>query len=113
VPSVSADPARLDHLFVNLGLNAIQAMPKNGSLVFSATADEDGVLISVTDSGPGMTSEKIAGLFQPFRTTRPGGFGLGLFSCRQIARECGGDLQVESEIGTGTRFVIRLRKMNS
>jgi len=113
VPAVSADPARLDHLFVNLGLNAIQAMRKDGSLVFSAVTDDDGVLISVTDSGPGMTSEKIAGLFQPFRTTRPGGFGLGLFSCRQIARECGGDLQVESEIGTGTRFVIRLRRMNS
>ena len=112
LPRVSADPARLDHLFVNLGLNAIQAMRKDGRLTFGAEVDEEGVTIFVADTGPGMTGDQIGGLFQPFRTTRPGGFGLGLFSCRQIARECGGDLQVESEIGKGTRFLIRLRRMD-
>ncbi len=112
VPLVSADPTRLEHLFVNLGLNAIQAMRQDGCLTINATADEGGVRILVSDTGPGMTDAQVAGLFQPFKTTRPGGFGLGLFSCRQIARECGGDLYLESEIGNGTRFFIRLRRMD-
>jgi len=110
LPAVAADPARLDHLFVNLGLNAIQAMAAGGTLRFEGEVSDDQVVIYVQDTGPGMTDTQIEGLFSPFKTSKSGGFGLGLFSCRQITRECGGDLTVESKIGTGTRFRISLRR---
>jgi len=110
MPPVAADPARLDHLFVNLGLNAIQAMAVGGTLRFGGVVHDDHVIILVEDTGPGMTDTQIEGLFSPFRTSKSGGFGLGLFSCRQISRECGGDLMVESTIGAGTCFKIRLRR---
>ena len=108
LPPVYADNTRLDHLFVNLILNAIQAMGRNGQLVVRVDHLETGVQIAIQDSGPGMTTEQIKNLFEPFKSTRSDGFGLGLFSARQIAEECGGSITVESKPGAGAVFTIWL-----
>jgi signal transduction histidine kinase len=112
LPSVLADPARLDHLFVNLILNAIQAMGKNGTITVTAREEKGGVEVTISDTGPGLSEAQIAGLFQPFASSRADGFGLGLFSAQQIARESGGTITVTSRLGEGATFCIWLPTAN-
>jgi signal transduction histidine kinase len=104
LPDITADSARLDHLFVNLSLNAIQAMPRGGALQVRAFTVGDRVVVEIQDNGPGIAAEVLANAFEPFTTTRKGGFGLGLYSCRQIVADCGGELTVSSSPGQGATF---------
>ncbi len=105
---VLADTARLDHLFVNLGLNAIQAMKAGGTLGISCHQAKRHITVTVSDTGPGIPKERMTALFEPFNSSRPDGFGLGLYSCQQIAKESGGNIEVESELGVGTKFIVTL-----
>jgi two-component system C4-dicarboxylate transport sensor histidine kinase DctB len=108
------DSNRLQQVLVNLFSNALDAMEMAGStpreLVVDAARDGDRVLISVTDSGPGIPEENRAQLFEPFFTTKPQGkgLGLGLAISEQIVREFGGRLRAESPPGGGARFIIDL-----
>jgi len=101
---VHADPARLDHLFVNLCLNALQVLGKGGSIRVSAYASGQLVVVEVQDDGPGIDLESAGNAFEPFRSSRSDGFGLGLYSCRQIVQESGGTLKMSSVPGKGTTF---------
>lgn len=105
---VTADQARLDHLFVNLLLNAIEAMCAGGKVLVTLKRRDCSVEVTVADSGPGIPPDKLDTLFEPFSSSRRDGFGLGLFSCHQIVTEIGGDISVESEPGQGTTFFVRL-----
>jgi two-component system C4-dicarboxylate transport sensor histidine kinase DctB len=108
------DSNRLQQVLVNLFSNALDAMEMAGStpreLVVDAARDGDRVLITVTDSGPGIPEENRAQLFEPFFTTKPQGkgLGLGLAISEQIVREFGGRLRAESPPGGGARFIIDL-----
>jgi two-component system C4-dicarboxylate transport sensor histidine kinase DctB len=108
------DSNRLQQVLVNLFSNALDAMEMAGStpreLVVEAERDGDRVLITVTDSGPGIPEENRAQLFEPFFTTKPQGkgLGLGLAISEQIVREFGGQLRAESPPGGGARFIIDL-----
>jgi two-component system C4-dicarboxylate transport sensor histidine kinase DctB len=108
------DSNRLQQVLVNLFSNALDAMEMAGStpreLVVDAARDGDRVLITVTDSGPGIPEENRAQLFEPFFTTKPQGkgLGLGLAISEQIVREFGGQLRAESPPGGGARFIIDL-----
>ena len=108
------DSNRLQQVLVNLFSNALDAMDMAGStpreLVVDAARDGDRVLISVTDSGPGIPEENRAQLFEPFFTTKPQGkgLGLGLAISEQIVREFGGQLRAESPPGGGARFIVDL-----
>jgi signal transduction histidine kinase len=111
LPQVDADPTQLEQVFVNLILNAVQAMePDGGELVISAGAEDGVVEVQFRDTGPGIPAEHMPRLFEPFFTTKgDAGAGLGLFSCKRIIEEeHGGEIAVESELGEGTTFVIRL-----
>ncbi len=108
LPRILADSTRLEHLFLNLGMNAIQAMKHGGFLRFAATSKAGVVTITVTDNGPGMSAEAAERAFEAFHSTRTDGFGLGLFSCRQIVKDCGGTISVSSELGVGTTFTIEV-----
>lgn len=112
LPHVLADPARLDHLFVNLILNAIQAMGKDGTITVAAREAKGGVEVTVSDTGPGLSEAQIEKLFQPFASSRADGFGLGLYSAQQIARESGGSITVDSRLGEGATFCIWLPIVN-
>lgn len=114
-PGIRADRERLRQVFWNLFNNAFQAMPDGGTLrVVTERADEldeggrDVLRIWVSDTGKGIAAEEIEKVFDPFFTRRSGGTGLGLAITRQIVRDHGGTIQVESAAGEGTHFEILL-----
>ena len=93
---------------LNLLINAVQAMTEGGELILRvAAADGDGC-VEVIDTGPGLTPEDIDQIFSLYYSTKAGGSGLGLPTTRRIIQEHGGRIQVDSEIGRGTRFAIFL-----
>ncbi|NEP84237.1 MAG: hypothetical protein F6K39_42660 [Okeania sp. SIO3B3] len=107
---VRARPDQLEQVFINVVLNAIDAMPDGGQLTVSIEADSNFVTVQVMDTGVGIPVENIAHLFEPFFTTkaRGAGTGLGLFVSHQIIDRHGGAIEVDSEQNGGTTFVIKL-----
>jgi two-component system sensor histidine kinase HydH len=108
LPLVSLDREMFKQALLNLALNAQQAMPQGGSLTIQAEPDGACVCLSLIDSGQGMNGEVLAKVFKPFFSTRPGGSGLGLPTTRKIIEAHGGRIEVQSEIGRGTKFMIWL-----
>lgn len=104
---VPADPNQVEHLFVNLVLNAVQAMhAKGGTLELASERSQTGVRIHVRDTGGGIPEDRLEKLFKPFQTTRSNGFGLGLYSCGRIAAEHGWKIEVATTVGLGTTFTV-------
>ena len=97
-------------VFLNLGLNALDAMPDGGELVFESSAEDGEILVRVRDKGRGISSDALPHLFEPFFTTKePGkGTGLGLFVSREIVDSMGGALELEETNSGGSTFAIRL-----
>jgi two-component system NtrC family sensor kinase len=109
LPRLLGDPAQLEQVFLNLCLNAAQAMPEGGTLEVGASSNGEGaVLVTVKDTGVGIAPEDLERVFEPFFTTREGGSGLGLPITRQIVLAHGGELWLESEPGRGTTAHVRL-----
>jgi len=104
------DAAQLDHVLVNLILNARDAMPQGGIATIEATAADAAVRIAVSDTGTGMDETTLARVFEPFFTTKgPGrGTGLGLATAYGFITQSGGAISVTSNPGEGTTFVILL-----
>ena len=110
VPVILGDAERLQQLFLNLFLTAADAMPDGGELrVELAPAGDDVVVVTVSDTGCGMSPEVMARIFEPFFTTKEGGqgHGLGLMVARGIVSDHGGRLDVASREGHGTRFTAQ------
>ena len=110
VPWVMADPEQLQQVFLNLLLNAVQAMPKGGVVTLTATVDPEGkqVQIEVADTGLGIPQEHLSRVFDPFFTTKEGGTGLGLSVSARLIRAQGGHISVSSREGKGSVFTIFL-----
>jgi PAS domain S-box-containing protein len=111
LPPVSGDPTALEEVIINLLLNARQAIGGSGSIRVQtqhAPQPADQVQIIVADDGPGIPTGTIERLFDPFFSTKATGLGIGLWLSRRIISEHRGDISVESEIGSGTRFLIKL-----
>jgi signal transduction histidine kinase len=109
VPSISGDPERLQQLFLNLFVNAVDAMPDGGELRVSLVAAEDlGVEVRVADSGVGICEADLPRIFEPFFTSKAAGEGngLGLMVAHGIVKDHGGTISVESAPGSGTEFRI-------
>jgi two-component system NtrC family sensor kinase len=107
VPVVSD---QITQVFLNIVINAVEAMPSGGDLWLETMLSEDGdwVLAYFRDAGQGMSSEQIANLFEPFYTTKPDGTGLGLAISYGIVERHGGMIEVSSQPGQGVTFVVRL-----
>jgi signal transduction histidine kinase len=103
---VRGDAGQLEHVFINLFLNSMQAMPAGGEISVKAVHGKDALLVSVSDTGPGILNGPE--LFQPFSTSRANGFGMGLYSCQRIIEEHAGTISVESATSAGTTFLITL-----
>ena len=112
MPLICADSGQIRQVFLNIILNAIQAMPEGGELDIStgrATSEAtEGVEITIRDTGVGIPKEDIADIFQPFFTTKEDGTGLGLAISFGIIKTHNGDIEVTSEVGKGTTFRIFL-----
>ncbi|MCY1018027.1 two-component regulator propeller domain-containing protein [Pyxidicoccus sp. MSG2] len=115
VPLVVANEARLGQVFLNLLVNAAQAIPdgqvERNEIVLTTFTDLQGrAVVEVADTGAGIAPEHLERIFDPFFTTKPVGVGtgLGLSICHGIVSVLGGDIQVESQVGKGTRFRVVL-----
>ncbi len=112
-PGLPRVPVVTDHIrqvFLNVVLNAIEAMPDGGRLAvrMAATAGPAGIATSFSDTGVGMAPEVLEHLFEPFFSTRADGLGLGLHVSRNIVQDHGGRIDVASELGRGTTFTVWL-----
>lgn len=107
LPRLSLDQTMILQVLVNLLVNAIESMPKGGQLSVKTAAEGDWVLISVADTGTGIAEEDIGRLFFPFFSTKKS-TGLGLSVSMNIAEQHGGTIEVESAVGKGSIFTLRL-----
>jgi signal transduction histidine kinase len=115
-PSVWAVPGQIEQILVNLVINARQAMPSGGRLRIEVreTTDAETVEVKVSDTGVGIPPEQLRQIFEPFFTTKQpdeygrGGSGLGLSVCRQIIEQHHGRIRVESVVGKGSTFTVKL-----
>lgn len=114
VPAVWASEGKLSQVFLNLLINAAHAIGEgeadHNRITVRTWTEGDDVLAEVGDTGRGMAPLTLTRIFEPFFTTKPAGTGsgLGLSICKSILKEFGGDIQVHSELGKGTRFIVRL-----
>ena len=112
LPDVMVDPGQMQEVFVNLLVNACEAMGVGGRIFISEREDDFGlgraVIVSVSDSGPGVPRDTQEKLFDPFFSTKEEGTGLGLSIAARIVEEHGGRISVESEEGKGATFTVTL-----
>jgi len=105
---VAVDWYMIQRLFINLLLNAVQAMPDGGKLYVKAHREEDSHVIMIGDTGVGIPEEDVENLFKPLFTTKAKGTGLGLAVCKKIVDAHNGSIEVESKEGKGTIFTVTL-----
>ncbi len=110
LPPVVCRPGKIHQVFHNLLLNAIQASQTQGSIELRTAAEQDQALVDVQDHGPGIDPVHLPHIFEPFFTTRAvgRGAGLGLSICYGIIRDHGGSIEVDSQLGRGSTFRVRL-----
>ena len=108
MPKILADTEKLKQVFVNLIINAAEAMPDGGLLEITTTYSNKNLTLEFKDTGEGMTPEEKSRIFDPFYTTKATGTGLGLPICYQNVNMHGGTIAVDSALGEGTTFIITL-----
>jgi len=111
-PAIKIDPEQIFQVFLNLAVNALQAMPEGGSLKISTRLEaHDGhqfILVEFKDTGRGISPECKEKIFTPFFSTKKGGTGLGLSISQAILEGHGGLISFESKVGEGSIFSVRL-----
>ena len=112
LPPVYVDPKQIQQVFLNLILNALQAMQEGGVLTVETSLlkeqEKKYARVSIADTGPGIPAQILSKIFTPFFTTKAQGTGLGLAICHKLVKQHGGELNVVSEDGVGTVFTVDL-----
>jgi two-component system, cell cycle sensor histidine kinase and response regulator CckA len=108
MPMIQADSGQLDQVFFNIITNALQAMPDGGRLTIEGEARDGGVAVAVIDTGGGIPPERCKQVFEPLYTTKRNGIGFGLAVTRQLVENHQGRIEVQSEVGKGSRFTVFL-----
>jgi signal transduction histidine kinase len=108
LPQIEIDASQIQQVLVNIISNAVQAMPEEGKLIIG-TRDNEGFLeVEIADTGCGIPEETIDKIFDPLFTTKAKGIGLGLAVCKAIIDRHGGEIEVKSQVGKETTFIIKL-----
>ncbi|HZY73557.1 MAG TPA: ATP-binding protein [Edaphobacter sp.] len=110
LPALLLNKEMFRQALLNLMLNAVQAMPNGGELTIQASAENQHVVLSLIDTGSGIPPDVLPKIFRPFFSTKSktGGTGLGLPTTQKIIAAHGGSIDVQSDVGKGTKFTIRL-----
>ena len=111
LPNVALDANQMEQVFFNLLKNALEAMKDGGTVSIVLDSDDQDVSVSFRDNGIGMDAEQLAHLFEPYRTTKEKGTGLGLMVSKRIVTEHGGTIAAESAPGEGTAFTVTLPRL--
>jgi two-component system sensor histidine kinase HydH len=109
---LECDSGQLKQVLLNLALNAVQAMPKGGEVLVSASSTPTAAVIRVRDHGPGIAEEDVDSIYDPFFTTKPTGTGLGLPVAYQIVKQHGGELLLETNGPAGACFKVSIPYRN-
>jgi two-component system NtrC family sensor kinase len=107
-PPIMGSPTQLKQVLLNLVLNALESMPDGGAARIDVYSEQGRVAIAVSDTGVGMDERTLSRIFEPFYSTKGEGTGLGLSVSYGIIQGHGGDIQVESQPGRGSRFTVWL-----
>jgi len=107
---IYVDPEQIEQVFINLFTNALDAMPEGGSLSVKTEPGNAVVKIRISDTGRGMSRPTLEKIFEPFFTTKDKGTGLGLAIVFNIIQKHNGRIDIDSEEGKGTTFIITLPK---
>ena len=113
LPTIRFDLDKFKQAFMNIVLNAMDAMPEGGTLTILTLHDSDAIRIDVVDTGVGIAPEDMNRLFEPFFTTKSQGTGLGLANAKRVFEEHGGDIQINSVVGSGTTVSLRIPLTNN
>ena len=111
LPTVAIDASQMEQVFFNILKNALEAIRDGGKIKIEISSDDNDVIVTFADDGLGMDVETLAHLFEPYRTTKEHGTGLGLMISARIVRDHGGTIDVQSKKGEGTKFTIRLPRI--
>ncbi|MGE0267022.1 MAG: ATP-binding protein [Candidatus Omnitrophota bacterium] len=109
-PAIHCHPQHLGQVFINLLVNAAQAIEKHGTITIKTSSDQEYIYVSFADTGAGIAQENLNRIFNPFFTTKPvgKGTGLGLSISFDIIQKIGGQIKVSSEVGKGTTFTVMI-----
>jgi signal transduction histidine kinase len=108
IRKISGNWQQLSQVLTNLVMNAFMAMPEGGNLRIETLESAGKVVLEIEDTGEGIDKEVLSHIFEPFFTTKAKGLGLGLATVYKIIMEHNGNIEVESEKGKGTRFILTL-----
>lgn len=108
IPDIEADEVQIQQIFMNLLKNALDAMPNGGTLSIHFQQDDSFVQVDISDTGTGIPPENLKRLFQLGFTTKPKGYGIGLYSVRNILERHKGTIEVFSTVNNGATFRFRL-----
>ena len=111
LPSVALDRNQMEQVFFNLLKNALEAMKDGDEIAITVGSDDNDVAVTIRDSGAGMSPEQLSHLFEPYRTTKAGGSGLGLMVTSRIVHDHGGTIAAESTPGEGSSFTVKLPRI--
>jgi len=105
----TVDPFLMDRVLGNLLTNAVQAMPQGGRLIINATKTDDDIVLTIADTGVGISPEMILKIFQPLVTTKAKGMGMGLAVCKRLLDAQGAEIKIESRPDSGTIVIITMK----
>ena len=108
LPEASIDPDQIQQVLVNMIMNAVEAMPEGGKLTIAARERERFLEVEIADTGCGILQEAVGKIFDPLFTTKAKGIGLGLAVCKSILDRHEGNIAVNSKVGKGCTFTVRL-----
>jgi two-component system, sporulation sensor kinase E len=111
LPLLQLDPGQIKQAFYNLMKNGAQSIGSDGEILIRSDMDDESVMLSVQDSGEGVSPETMSRIFEPYFTTKASGTGLGLLIVRRIVREHGGDVEFESEEGKGAKVTLHIPRV--